>query len=78
MVAAGFVLFMPDDAARPMGISEIREDYKAMWWIGVVLAAAIWSREAFRYITEKSLFLVRASRTGDYQEPGSPSSARTN
>lgn len=63
MVAAGFVLFMPDDPARQIGISEIREEYKGIWWIGFVLAAAIWSRKAFLYINGKaSLWLEHRGR----------------
>ena len=70
LIAVGFALFMPDEAARLMGISEIREDHKGMWWIGVVLAAAIWSSKAFLYITEQaSLWLeLRRRETTKNQE----------
>ena len=53
MVAAGFVLFVPSDAAEQIGISEIREKYQGIAWIIFVLSAAIWLHAVFKYLESK-------------------------
>ncbi len=58
MIVAAFVLFVPDDAAKQIAIFDIRESYKGVWWIVLVLSGAIWSSSAFKYFDSKfSLWL---------------------
>jgi Super-infection exclusion protein B len=46
----GFVLFLPDDSARHFGILDLRNTHKGIWWIVLVLNAALWMVAAFRYL----------------------------
>ena len=54
MIAAAFVLFIPDDAAKQLGIFQIRQDYQGYWWIGLVLTAAIWVSVVFRSFDQRT------------------------
>jgi Super-infection exclusion protein B len=53
MVVSAFVLFVPDDAAKQIAVLDIRDNYKGIWWIVLVLSAAIWSSAVFRYFDSK-------------------------
>jgi len=52
-LTAGFVLFVPDDAARQFGILALRNSYKGMWWIVLVLAFSLSMVAAFRYLNRR-------------------------
>lgn len=53
LVASAFVLFMPDDTAKQIAIFDIRENYKGIWWIILVLSAAIWISAVFKYFESR-------------------------
>lgn len=53
LVVSAFVLFVPDDAAKQIAILDIREAYKGIWWIILVLSAAIWSVAVFKYFDSR-------------------------
>jgi hypothetical protein len=53
LVVTAFVLFVPDDAAKQIGVLEIRESSKGVWWIVLVLSGAIWAGSIFRYFDKK-------------------------
>ncbi len=42
LVVCIFILFLPDDIARKIGIIEIRTSYQGYWWILFVFSGAIW------------------------------------
>ena len=52
-VVAAFVLFVPDDAAQQIGLTELREKYKGLLWVGLVFSGALWAGAAFRWGDEK-------------------------
>jgi hypothetical protein len=57
IVVCSFILFVPDEQARKIGIIDIRETYKGYLWVGLVFAAAIWissiSSKINRWIVNK-------------------------
>jgi hypothetical protein len=52
-ITAGFVLFVPDDAARQVGILGFRRSYKGICWLVFVLAFAVSMVAAFRYLSRR-------------------------
>lgn len=48
-----FVLFIPDDAAKQIGISELRSVYKGPLWIVLVLTFVLALGSAFQYIDRR-------------------------
>jgi len=55
MIAAAFLLFIPDDAAKQIGLIEVRDSYKGLWWLVMVVAAAIWIGAIFSYLDRRLL-----------------------
>ena len=69
MVVAAFVLFVPDDAAKQIAIFDIRESYKGIWWIVLILSCAIWSSSVFKYFDGKlSVWLASRSKEKEKEE----------
>ena len=54
-IVAAFVLFVPDDAAQQIGVLAIRNDFKGLWWLVLVLCTAIWLGAAFQYLDKRFL-----------------------
>lgn len=53
LVVVGFVLFIPSDAARQIGLDTLRSTYKGPLWILLVLSATVWLGAVFRYFDKK-------------------------
>jgi hypothetical protein len=53
LVAVGFVLFIPADAASQIGLDALRTAYKGPLWILLVLSATVWLGAIFRYFDKK-------------------------
>ena len=63
LIVTAFVLFVPEDAAKKIAILEIRNNHKGIWWIILVLSAAIWSGAAFKYFDSKfSVWIVARNK----------------
>ena len=54
-VTTCFVLFVPDDAARQIGFSELREQFKGALWILLVLTAVVSLGALLQYIDRRVL-----------------------
>jgi len=54
-VMVAFVLFIPDDAAKQIGIQDVRTTYKGFWWLALILTGAIWVGAAFTYVDKRLL-----------------------
>lgn len=54
-VTTCFVLFVPDDAARQIGLSELREQFKGALWILLVLTAVVSLGALLQYIDRRVL-----------------------
>lgn len=52
-VMTAFVLFVPDDAARQLGLYGVRTLYKGFWWLAFVLAGALWTGAVFSYLDKR-------------------------
>ncbi len=67
---AGFVLFTPDNAARQIGILDLRNTYKGICWIVLVLTFALWMVAAFRYISRRIFdeWLTRRRQARELEE----------
>ena len=48
-----FVLFIPDDAARQIGLLELRISFKGILWILLVLTFVVSLGAAFRYLDRR-------------------------
>jgi CBS domain containing-hemolysin-like protein len=66
LVVTAFVLFVPDDVAKQIAIFDIRERYKGIGWIILVLSGAIWSSMLFKYILARlSGWLLNRSKESE-------------
>ena len=54
-VMAAFVLFVPDDAAKQLGIDGIKAEYKGYFWLTLVFTGALMLGAVFSYINKKVL-----------------------
>ena len=63
-IVAGFVLFIPNDAAQQIGLTDIRNTYKGYWWIALVLAGSLWSTAVFKYFDKIIRAWIEAKRKG--------------
>ena len=64
-IVAAFVLFIPEDAARQIGVLDFRTGYKGAWWLVLVLSFAVFLGAAFQYLDRRIFdgwFKTRADR----------------
>jgi hypothetical protein len=54
-VMVAFVLFVPDDGAKQLGLYDVRTSYKGYWWLALVLTGALWMGTIVSYL-DKRLF----------------------
>ncbi len=54
-VMVAFVLFVPDDGAKQLGLYDVRTSYKGFWWLALVLTGALWIGALFSYLDKKLL-----------------------
>jgi hypothetical protein len=54
-VMTAFVLFVPDDGAKQLGLYDVRTAYKGFWWLALVLTGALWIGAVFSYLDKKVL-----------------------
>ena len=52
-VTACFVLFIPDDAAKQIGLLELRQSFKGILWILMVLTVVVSLGAAFQYLDKR-------------------------
>src|SRR3972149_4465083 len=52
-VMTAFVLFVPDDGAKQLGLYDVRTTYKGFWWLALVLTGALWIGAVFSYLDKK-------------------------
>jgi membrane protein YqaA with SNARE-associated domain len=55
LVMVAFVLFVPNDVAKQLGIEEVRTTYKGFWWLALVLTGAVWLGAIFAYFDKRIL-----------------------
>jgi len=54
-VMAAFVLFVPDDAAKQLGIDGIKAEYKGYFWLTLVFTGTLTLGAVFSYVNKKVL-----------------------
>lgn len=54
-VMVAFVLFVPDDGAKQLGLYDVRTSYKGFWWLALVLTGALWLGAVFSYFDKNIL-----------------------
>lgn len=54
-VMTAFVLFVPDDGAKQLGLYDVRTSYRGLWWLALVLTGALWVGAVFSYLDKKVL-----------------------
>lgn len=52
-VVAAFILVIPEDAAKQIGLAELRETHKGYLWVGLVFFGALWAGAIFKWADTK-------------------------
>jgi hypothetical protein len=55
LVLAAFVLFVPEDAAKKLGIDRIKTEYKGYFWLTFVFTSTLTLSAVFSYFNKKVL-----------------------
>jgi len=49
-MTTAFVLFVPDDGAKQLGLYDVRTSYKGYWWLALVFTGAHWIGEVLKKV----------------------------
>lgn len=47
-----FVILLPGDTSKSLGLEKLKLDYLGFWWLGLIFSAAIWGGSIFSQITD--------------------------